>query len=73
MEPFSDEVIHCSFCVNLLSARNKMDDLSMLINNELKCVVAIYVRQSSDEVTHYDLSGAIEDLIGLKRAVWFGM
>ena len=50
-----------------------MNDLSMLINNELKHVVAIYVRQSSDEVTRYDLSRAIRDLIRLKRTLWFGM
>ena len=41
--------------------------------NELKHVVAIYVRQSSDEVTCYHLTGAIGDLIGLKRTMWFGM
>ena len=72
-EPFSDEVVCCSFCVNLLGARNKMNDLSMPINNELKRVVAIYVWQSSDEVTRYDLSGTIRDLIRLKRTMWFGM
>ena len=73
MEPFSDEVVCCSFCVDLLSARNKVNDLSMLINNELKRIVAIYVWQSSDEVTCYDLSRAIGDLIRLKRTMWFGM
>ena len=50
-----------------------MNDLSVPINNKLKCIVPIYVRQSSDEVTCYHLTGAIGDLIGLKRTVWFGM
>ena len=73
MEPFSDEVVSCSFSVDLLSAGNKMNYLSVLVNNELKCVVAIYIWQSSDEVAHYDLTRTIRDFIGLKRTMWFGM
>ena len=45
----------------------------MPVNNELKRIVAIYIWQSSDEVTCYDLSGAVRDLIRLKRTMWFGM
>ena len=50
-----------------------MNYLSVLVNNELKCVVAIYIWQSSDEVEHYDLTWTIRDFIGLKRTMWFGM
>ena len=73
MEPFSNEVVGCSFRVDLLSARNKIDYLSMSIDDKLKHIVAIHVRPSSDEVTCYGLTRAIRDLIGLKRTMWFGM
>ena len=72
-EPFSNEVVRCSFRVDLLGARNKMNDLSMLINNELKCIVAVYIRQSSDEVAGNYLTGAIRDFVGLERPMWLGM
>ena len=44
-----------------------MNDLSMLINDKLKCIVAIYIQQSSDEVAGNYLTGAIRDFVGLKR------
>ena len=73
MEPFSNEVVRCSFCVDLFSAWDKVNDLPMPIDHELQCIVPLYLGQASDEVGGNYLTGAIRDFIGLERTLRLGM
>ena len=43
MEPFSNEVVRCSFRVDLFCAWDKVNDLPVPVNHELKRVVPIYL------------------------------
>ena len=72
-EVLSNEVVHCSICVDLFHARDEVYQLSMSVNNELDRIRTIYIQQACDEVAGDYLSRAIRNLIGLQWAVWSGV